>query len=163
MSRSTFSGPVLSGTVRYNTYKNIGNSVVSQTQTITQNSTNAVSATFYLPALSQIADITMDTTVAWNSATSAILTVGLTAGATDYVTSVDVKAASPNRATYTFTAAQLTAMLSAAQNTTDTTAAGQPTSRLVATVTPTGATSAGTTVITVRYAQFDDRSAATAV
>lgn len=162
MARSTFSGPVLSGTVRYNTYKNVGNSVVMQSQTITQNSTNAVSATFYLPAQSQIVNFNIDTTVSWNSATSAILTIGLTAGGTEYVTSIDVKAAT-GRSAYTFTQAQLIAMLSAAINTTDSAAAGQPISRLVATVTPTGATSAGTTVITVCYTQYDDRSAASNV
>lgn len=162
MSRSTFSGPVLSGTVKYNTYKNVGNSVVSQAKTITQNSTNAVSATFYLPALSQIINFNIDTTVSWNSATSAILTIGLTAGGTEYVTSVDVKAAT-GRSAYTFTQAQLIAMLSAAINTSDSTAAGAPISRLVATVTPTGATSAGTTTITVCYAQYDDRPNGTTV
>lgn len=162
MSRSTFSGPVLSGTVKYNAFKNVGNSIVSQSKTITQNSTNAVSATFYLPALSQITGFNIDTTVAWNSATSAVLTIGITAGGTEYVTSVDVKAASPARAAYAFTSAQLNAMLSAVANTADSTAAGAPISRVVATVTPTGATSAGTTVVTVCYAQYDDRSAATA-
>ena len=57
MSRSTFSGPVLSGTVKYNTYKNVGNSVISQTVTLAQNGTNAVSATLYIPASSQLIDI----------------------------------------------------------------------------------------------------------
>lgn len=156
MSRSTFSGPVLSGTVRQNQYRNVGNSILGQSQTITQNGTNAVSATFYVPALSQITNFVVDTTVSWNSATSAILTIGLTAGGTEYVTSVDVKAAT-GRSTITFTQAQLIAMLSAAINTSDSTAAGQPISRIVATVTPTGATSAGTTVVNVHYMQYDDR------
>lgn len=161
MSRSTFSGPVLSGTSRYAPIRNIGNSLVVQVATITQNSTNPVSATFYLPGNSQITNFTLDTTVSWNSATSAVLTIGITAGGTEYVTSVDVKAAT-GRSAYTFTQAQLIAMLSTALNTSDSLAAGTPISRVVATVTPTGATSAGTTVVQVHYLQADDRAAGSA-
>lgn len=161
MSRSTFSGPVLSGTVKYNTYNNIGNSVVSQTDILNQNSTNVVNATVYVPAQSQILRFTVDVLTAFNSATTAVLTIGTASGGTQYVTSVDAKTA--GRASITFTAAQLLAMSSAAINTTDSAAAGQPISTIVITITPTGATSAGQVLVTTEYVQFDDRSAGSAV
>lgn len=161
MSRSTFSGPVLSGTVKYNTYNNIGNSVVSQTDILNQNSTNVVNATVYVPAQSQILRFTVDVLTAFNSATTATLTIGTASGGTQYITTIDAKTA--GRAAYTFTAAQLLAMSSAAINTTDSTAAGQPISTIVITITPVGATSAGQVLVTTEYVQFDDRSAGTAV
>jgi hypothetical protein len=161
MSRSTFSGPVLSGTVKYNTYNNIGNSVVSQTDILNQNSTNVVNSTLYIPAQSQILRFTVDVLTAFNSATSATLTIGTASGGTQYVTSVDAKTA--GRASITFTAAQLLAMSSAAINTTDSAAAGQPISTIVITITPVGATSAGQVLVTTEYVQFDDRSAGSAV
>lgn len=156
MSRSTFSGPILSGTVRYGQYKAVGNSSQAQSVTLTQNGTNVVNGTMYIPALSQITSFTVDTTVSWNSATSATLTIGTASGGTQYVTSVDVKA-STGRSTLTFTQAQLIAMLSAAQDNTVSTAAGAPLSTIVVTVTPVGATTAGTTVVTMHYLQYDDR------
>lgn len=157
MSRSTFSGPVLSGTVRYNQYNNIGNSVVSQTDVLAQNGTNVVNSTLYVPATSQILRFTVDVLTAFNSATSAILTIGTTSGGTQYVTSIDAKTA--GRASYTFTAAQLLAMSSAAIDTTASLPAnaGAPVSTIVITITPTGATSAGLVWVTTEYIQADDR------
>ena len=162
MSRATFSGPVLSGTVKYNTYKNVGNSTILQTATITQNSTNAVSATFYIPATSQLVDILVDPIVAFDSATSAVLSVGTAAAGTQYASGVDVKG-STSRVRPTFTLTQLTNMAATATDATVSPLAGTPTSTVVATVTPTGATTAGQVRVTLIYAQFDDRSAGTAV
>ena len=158
MGRSTFSGPVLSGTVRDGQYRNVGNSVQLQTATIAQNSTNAVSATYYMPATSQMIRITVDVLTAFDSATTAVLTVGTTAGGTQYITTIDVKVA--GRASYTFTAAQLLAMSSTAQDNTATAAAGAPTSTVVATVTPTGATTAGLVRVTIEYAQANPQGTA---
>lgn len=166
MSRSTFSGPVLSGTVRYNTYKNVGNSVITQTATITQNSTNVVSATFYIPGTSQLIDILVDPIVAFDSVTSAVLSVGTAAAGTQYASGVDVKG-STTRVRPTFTLTQLTNMAATAVDSTATAAAtpggNHPISTVVATVTPTGATTAGQVRVTLIYAQYDDRSASSAV
>ena len=161
MSRSTFSGPVLSGTVKYNAYKNVGNSLLLQNSTLVQNSTNVVNATDYFPAGSQLLNITVDVLTAFDSATSAALTIGVSSGDTTYVTTINAKTA--GRASYTFTAAQLLAMSSLVQDNTATAAAGQPTSTIVTTITPVGATTTGTVLVTFQYAQFDDRSTGSAV
>lgn len=114
--------------------------VVSQSNTITQNSTTAVSSTFTLPASSQIIDFYIDVLTAYNSATSATLTIGTAAAGTQYVSGVDAKTG--GRAAPTLTTTQLSNMASIGTNTS-----------VVATVTPVGATSAGSVRVTVVYAQ----------
>lgn len=161
MSRSTFSGPVLSGTNKYNTYKNVGNSIISQSVTLAQNGTNAVSATVYIPASSQLIDILVDPVTPFDSVTSAIVSVGTAAAGTQYASGADAKATT--RVRPAFTGTQLTNMQSTATDATVSPLAGVPTSTLVATVTPTGATTAGLVRVTYLYAQFDDRSSGTAV
>lgn len=158
MSRSTFSGPLKAGTVRYNAYKNVGSATIAQAVSMVQNSTNVVNSTIYLPANSQILDVTVDVTTAFDSVTSATLSIGVTSGGTEYASGVNVKTAGRTRPT--FTATQLTNMQSTAIDTTASLPAnaGQPTSTLVVSITPVGATTAGAVFVTVEYVQFDDRS-----
>jgi hypothetical protein len=111
----------------------------TQSGTITQNSTNAVSRTFTIPAGAQIIDIIVDVLTVFNSGTSAVLSVGTAAAGTQYAGSVDVRT-SAVRIRPTFTAAQLLAMSNVTTNTS-----------VVATVTPTGATSAGLVRVTIIY------------
>lgn len=132
---STFTKPLR---VRDASGESVGNTVLSQTVLIGQNSTNAVSATIKVPAGAQIITILADVLTAFNSATSAVLSVGTAAAGTQYAGSVDAKTA--GRATPTFTAAQLAAMDDVGTNTS-----------VVATVTPTGATSAGQVRVTITY------------
>jgi hypothetical protein len=113
---------------------------MSQTGTITQNSTNAVSLTMNLPLNSQILSFNIDVTTAFDSATSATLTIGTAAAGTQYVSGVNAKTA--GRAAPTLTTAQLTNMANIGSN-----------SAVVATVTPSGATTAGTVLVTVLYVQ----------
>lgn len=109
--------------------------------TITQNSTNAVDLTFNLPANAQITSFNFDVLVAFDSATSATLSAGLTSGGTQYSSGVNVKAAT-GRIAPTYTAAQLTAMSNVTTNTT-----------VVVTVTPVGATTVGSVFVTMHYIQ----------
>ncbi len=140
---TAFDGPVISGNKRYadSTPANTGVALLTQSVTLDQNSTNAVSQTIVVPSQSQLVDILVDTTTAWNSGSSATLSVGTTAGGTQYAGSVDVKTAA-GRQRPTFTGAQLLAM----NNITTSTS-------VVVTVTPSGATSAGKTIVTLVYAQ----------
>lgn len=142
MARTTFSGPLASGDKEAGVSggSNVGLVVLSQTAVLDQNSTTAVSSTFYLPADSQIVDIIVDVLTAFNSAVSATLTVGTAAAGTQYAGSVDAKTA--GRVRPTFSAAQLAAMDDIDNNTT-----------VVATVTPSGATSAGQVRVTLVYVQ----------
>lgn len=145
---TAFDGPLFSGNKRYADAAgpaNAGLAILSQSLVINQNGANNVSATFALPPRSQILGFDLDTITAWNSATSATLTVGTAAGGSQYVTGVDVKTNTSPRAAQTFTTAQLGAMENIGNNTS-----------VVATVTVVGATSAGKSRVTVRYVQTPD-------
>lgn len=151
MGTTTFSGPVRSGTLKTGETNgpNLGYAVLEQETSITQNSTSAVSSTLYIPAGSKIVDIIVDVLTAFNSATSAVLSVGTAAAGTQYASGVDVKTAT-GRIRPTFTAAQLAAM----SNVSVLGVAAPTTAPVVVTVTPTGATSAGYVRVTVVYAQL---------
>lgn len=151
MGTTTFSGPVRSGTLKTGETNgpNLGVAVLMQETAITQNSTNAVSSTLYIPAGSKIVNIVVDVLTAFNSGTSAVLSVGTAAGGTQYASGVDVKTAT-GRITPTFTAAQLAAM----SNVTVLGVAAPTTAPVVVTVTPTGATSAGYVRVTLVYSQL---------
>lgn len=149
MGATHFSGPVVSGDLQQGeTYgPNQGFAVLSQSTSITQNSTTAVSSTLYIPAGSRIVDFNIDVLTAYDSATSATLTIGTAAAGTQYVGSIDAKTA--GRAAITYTAAQLAAM-----NGVSVLGVAAPTTApVVVTVTPVGATSAGYVVVTVLYVQ----------
>lgn len=150
MGTTTFSGPVRSGTLKTGEPNgpNLGFAVLEQETSITQNSTTAVSSTLYIPAGSKIIDIIVDTLTAFNSASSAVLSVGTSAGGTQYASGVDV--ATAGRARPTFTAAQLAAM----SNVSVLGVAAPTSASVVVTVTPTGATSAGYVRVTLVYAQL---------
>lgn len=141
MANTTFSGPVRSGTTREGATANLGLCVLSQTALMTQNSTNVVDATFYLPASAQILSFNFDVLTAFNSATSATLSAGTASGGTQYASGVDVKTAT-GRIAPTLTATQLTNMSDVTTNTT-----------LVVSITPVGATSAGSVRATIIYVQ----------
>jgi hypothetical protein len=149
MGTTTFSGPVRSGTLKTGETNgpNLGFAVLEQETSITQNSTTAVSSTLYIPVGAKLIDIIVDTLTAFNSATTAVLSVGTAAAGTQYASGVDVKTA--GRVRPTFTAAQLAAM----SNVTVLGVAAPTPAPVVVTVTPTGATSAGYVRVTLVYAQ----------
>lgn len=142
-----FAGPLISGPRQYadnDGPANTGLAVLSQTMTLTQNSTADVSGTFTIPEHCQILDFLVDNQIVWNAAVSASLTIGTAALGTQYATGMDVKAAVARFvAPVSPTAAQLAALKDTGTN-----------KSVVVTVTPAaGATSTGTTHITMRYVQ----------
>lgn len=140
MGSTTFSGPVKSGTVRENTGTNTGTVALYQTQVINFDATLVQTVTFYLPDNSLIVDIIADPLIAYNSATSATLSVGSAAAGTQYASGVDGKATA--RVRPTFTVAQLNAMDGIGANTS-----------VFATVTSVGQPTAGSTRVTLIYVQ----------
>ena len=150
MAATHLTGPLLTGDLQQGETNgpNQGFVQLVQSTTITQNSTNAVSSTIYIPAGSLILDFKIDVLTAFNSATSATLTIGTAAGGTQYVGSINAKTA--GRAAITFTAAQLAAM----SNQSVLGVAAPTTAPVVVTVTPVGATSAGYVNVSVLYAQL---------
>lgn len=136
---TAFSGPVLSGPVSIPSQQ--GYALLAQTVSLTQNGTAAVSQTMSLPNHSQIVDLYVDPSVVWNSGTSAALTIGTAAADTTYLGSTAMTTQS-TRLRPSFSTAQIAAMEDVGAN-----------NNVVITVTPTGATSAGTTFVTMLYRQ----------
>jgi hypothetical protein len=150
MGATHFSGPVISGTLGYGDTlgPNQGNAVLDQAVAVSYDATLVQSSTFYIPAGSRILNFTADVLTAYNSATSATLSVGITAGGTEYVASVNVKAAT-GRIAITFTAAQLAAM----NGTSIVGAAAAIAGTVIATVTSVGQPTAGYVVVNCNYVQ----------
>ena len=142
MSQTTFSGPLASGDINAGKTggPNIGLAVLSQTVLINFDATLVQNGTVYLPYDSQIVDIVVDVLTAYNSATTATLTVGTASAGTTYASGVNAKTA--GRVRPTFTAAQLAAMDDIDTNGT-----------VVATVTSVGQPTAGQVRVTYLYVQ----------
>jgi len=150
MGATHFTGPVASGDLQAGeTYgPNQGLATLSQFVGLTQNGTSSVSGTLYIPAGAQIVDFNIDVLTAWNSGTSATLSIGTSAAATTYVSGVSV--ASTGRKAITFTAAQLAAM----SGVTLVGAASPTLPTVVVTVTPVGtAATTGYVEVTMLYIQ----------
>lgn len=133
-------GPFQLGTGLDNTGADTGYVVQSQSIVINRDATLVQSVTETLPANAQIINIVCDVLTAYDSATSATLTVGTTAGGTTYASGVNAKTA--GRTTPTFSAAQLTSMSNIGSTTS-----------VVATVTSVGTPTAGQVRVTIVYAQ----------
>ena len=142
MSQTTWSGPLASGDINAGETggPNIGLAVLSQTVLIDFDATLVQNKTTYLPFGSQIVDVIVDELVAFNSATSATLSVGTTSGGTEYVSGVNVK--TTGRKSNSYSAAQLAAMDNIGNNGT-----------VVATVTSVGQPTAGQVRVTYLYVQ----------
>ena len=133
-----FQGAVKSGDGFSETATGVGTAVFSQTALIDFDTDLVQEAVFVLPKDGQIVDIVVDVLTAYNSATSATLTVGSASAGTQYAGSVDAKIA--GRVRPTFTAAQLAAMDDIDGNTS-----------VYATVTSVGQPTAGSARVTVLY------------
>jgi len=142
MAQTTFSGPLASGdkAAGVSGGSNIGLAQLVQTATLNFDATLVQSATFNLPANSIITGFNIDVLTAYNSATSATLTIGTAAAGTQYAGSVNAKTA--GRAAPTYSAAQLLAASNISTNTS-----------VVVTVTSVGQPTAGQVFIAIEYVQ----------
>ena len=107
---SYFQGAIKSGDGFSETATGVGTAALSQTVLVnfvaqSGGGDDNVDATLVLPVNAQILAVYVDTLVAWDSATSAGLTIGTAAGGTQLLASSDVK--SNGRETTAPTAAQL--------------------------------------------------------
>jgi hypothetical protein len=114
-----------------------GTVVLAQTITLQAATAANVDGTINLPKNSRILDFEVDSTVAWTAA-SASLTIGTTAGGSEYVSGMDVKTVTRGP-TAAYTAAQLAAF-DIGSNT-----------AVVARVASGTPNAVGTTRVTVRY------------
>ena len=133
-------GPFQTGTGLDNTGQDTGNVVLSQSSVITYDATLVQSATFKVPSNAQLVDIIVDDLTAYNSATSATFSAGITAGGTEYVSGVNVK--TTGRKSNSYSATQLSNMASVGSNTS-----------VIATVTSVGQPTAGSVRVTLLYVQ----------
>lgn len=152
MTASHWSGPLYSGPNKdpgdsaapYNQ----GTSVLTQYVNIAVNATLVSESEIFLPPGARIMDFDCDVLTAFDSATSATLTAGITSGATTYMGGVDVKAAT-GRIAPTYTAAQLAAM---SDQSIVGVAAPIP-GQVFLTITSVGQPTVGFATVAVRYAQ----------
>ena len=154
MAYSTFQGPVRSGTLKdgftaltssgtglTGSGCNLGVAQLIQSGFITfKAATLTNDLTFILPANSTIQNIWIDTLTAYDSGTSAGLTVGTSSTGTQYQSSVDVK--TTGREAQSFTAAQLLAMSNIGSNTS-----------VVVTVVSVGQPTTGNVFVQIAYTQ----------
>lgn len=132
---STFQKPLK---VRDNRGDSVGNVVLSQTALLNFDATLVQTVSIKVPEGAQLVAFFADTLTAFNSLTSATLSIGSAAAGTQYASGVDVK--TDGREAPTLTAAQLAAMDDVGTNTT-----------VYATVTSVGQPTAGQVRITVQY------------
>lgn len=142
MSQTTWSGPLASGdrNAGESGGPNLGFVTLSQTVLINFDATLVQSATFNIPASSQIVDFYVDVLTAYDSATTAVLSAGTAAAGTQYLSAISVKTAA--RRPNAFSAAQLAAMDDVGSN-----------RAVVATVTSVGQPTAGQVRVTMVYVQ----------
>ena len=117
---------------------NLGNVQLCQQGTISFGATLVQDLKFFLPANSTIQNILVDTLTAYDSVTSASLTVGTATAGTQYMTGVDVK--TTGREAQSQSAAQLLAMSNISTNTS-----------VVVTVTSVGQPTAGSVFVQILY------------
>jgi len=144
MAKTTFSGPLMVGTIKTGSTQNLGDNVLSQQvcfttaanitsvtdadgQTVSQYNGvpatafaafgTAATASFNLPANAAILDIVVDVPTAIVGPTASNLTAGTAAAGTQYVTSTDLQTGPVVRVRPTFTNAQLLAMMNVTTNT----------------------------------------------
>jgi len=106
---SYFQGAVKSGSYP-SEYTNVGYAIFAQTKLVdfvaeSGGGSDNVDATIVIPTGSQIVNIWADTLTAWDSVTSATLSIGTTAGGQEFMDNTDVKTA--GRETTAPTAADL--------------------------------------------------------
>ena len=142
MAQTNWSGPLGSGDKPAGMAggPNIGLATLSQTVLINYDATLVQNGTVYLPYNSQLVDVIVDVLTAYNSATSATVTVGTSSGDSTYANGVSGKTA--GRVRPTFSAAQLAAMANTGS-----------TGAVTATVTSVGQPTAGQIRVTYLYVQ----------
>lgn len=154
MGQTHFSGPVIAGTktTGQTDGPNQGYVRLSQTVAISFNATLVSNSTIYLPQGAIIESFTNDVLTAFDSATSATLSAGVASGGTEYMSGVNVKAAT-GRIAATYTAAQLAASKNISVLGVAVSAANQVKTVNI-TVTSVGQPTAGYVYVTVNYIQI---------
>lgn len=164
MSRSTFSGPIKAGDIKYNTYKDVGTVTLQQAITFDVSAGDTATTTkyVYLPINSKIIEVYADIVVAYTAAGTVNLTIGKVASGVDYVSSIPlVTTGTPvtvSRIEISPTT-QLVAWQATSSDISSTVTGTFPVSQLAITVANSGAAATtGKLNVIIQYTQADDRS-----
>lgn len=142
MGQTTFSGPLKVGTKKDGPQANVGTPILLQEYSFDFNSSGDITTTIVLPADAYIVDIWVDVTTAWDSATSATLTVGRQGDTDAFASGLNLKTV--GRGVPTFDATQIVNI----QN------VGTSDVPIVINVTNVGAPTTGVAYLEVSYIQF---------
>jgi hypothetical protein len=162
MGTSTFSGPILAGTVRQGPYENLGFAQLAVSFPITVTAVENTDFVVYLPAYATVMTINNFTATIFTGAT-ATLSIGSAVGGAQYVNAQTIKAASTtiSLASMNFVGAGLgslttpgSGLMSLPVDTAATAANnGIPTAALYFRVTQTTPTAVGASTVVVQYVQ----------
>jgi hypothetical protein len=151
MSFTTFSGPVLSGTVKQNAGRNTGLSILTQSATVLPAvilTSPAAQALFVLPAGAKILRFRFEKTATITTATEIAVTIGDSGTANKYQTTANIGVT---------TAQAVAATLDAALVSSQTNNIGTADKTIYGTFTAsTGNAAGGSVVVTVEYVQRAD-------
>ena len=141
MARTQWTGPLAVGDRPAGTPggSNVGFVVLSQTLTLTADSTTVQNGTFRLPRGSQIIDFKVDCRTAFNG-TTPVLSAGITSGGTQYLSAIAM--GTTGRKGLALSAAQLEALQNIGDNL-----------DVVVTITGGTASSAGVAYVEIQYVQ----------
>jgi hypothetical protein len=151
MGQTNFSGPLQVGDLQYGQTggPNVGFVILEQQIQLPQKGSNSTTDfPLQIPANSIVNAIDVDVLTAYDSVTSALLSIGETVGGTEYANGVSLKTA--GRASIAFTAAQLA-------NMSNLTVLGVPTAGVPLVnfrVVTVGTTANGFAIVTIKYAML---------
>ena len=150
MGQTNFSGPLQVGDLQYGQAggPNVGFVLLQQQIQLPQKGAGSTDFSLQIPANSIVNSIDVDVLTAYDSATSATLSIGETVGGIEYASGINLKTA--GRATITFTATQLANMA----NVSLVGAPVQGTPLVNFRVVNVGATANGFAIVTFKYSML---------
>lgn len=160
MGTSTFSGPLVTGTVRQGAYHNAYPVQLAAVLPIAVTATATTDlGPIYIPANSTVIGMTSFTGTAFTASGAVTITIGSTLGGAEYVASTTIKAA--GTFAHTLVAGALgdvatagSGLMNTASNSTVSGLAGSPTTPIYVRVTQAGtATAVGAATLVVQYIQ----------
>lgn len=165
MSRSTFSGPIKAGDIKYNTYKDVGTVLLTQTVTFDFAAGDVVGAapykTLYLPAGSKINEVYIDVVTLYNG-TTPTLSIGKAAAGTEYVTTAAIATSNTRIEATPTTVANWLNTTTAGGDISSATTESFPVSPIVVSLALSAAAASGKLVVLIQYTQPDSNGYATA-
>jgi hypothetical protein len=161
MSRSTFSGPIKAGDIKYSTYKDVGTVVLIQTVTFdfaAGDTSTTANKTIYVPAGSRISAVYIDVITAY-SGTTPTLSIGKTAAGTEYINAAAIATANTRVIGTPATLANWLNTTAAGGDISSSTTSTFPVSPFVLSLALSATATAGKVNVLIKYIQPDDRSA----